>query len=56
VKRLHRIRVANIHLGGLPEGAWRHLSPSERDQLLRDLHHPKKASKAIKARPEHARE
>jgi pseudouridine synthase len=56
VKRLHRIRVANIHLGGLPEGAWRHLTPSERDHLLRDLYHPNKASRAVNVRPGHARE
>ena len=34
VKRLKRIRMAHIHLGDLPEGAWRHLSPIETKRLI----------------------
>jgi len=34
VKRLKRIRMAHIHLGNLPEGAWRHLTPAETRRLL----------------------
>jgi len=37
VVRLKRIRVANIHLGKLPVGAWRHLSPKEEKTLLQSL-------------------
>lgn len=37
VKRLERIRVMNIHLGDLPVGTWRHLSPTEESQLMRML-------------------
>lgn len=33
VKRLKRIRMAHIHLGDLPEGAWRHLTRSEMKRL-----------------------
>jgi len=33
VKRLKRIRMAHIHLGDLPEGAWRHLTHSEMKRL-----------------------
>ena len=34
VKQLKRIRIAHIHLGGLPEGAWRHLTRAETKQLM----------------------
>ena len=34
VKRLKRIRIAHIHLGNLPEGAWRHLTAAETRRLL----------------------
>lgn len=37
VRRLQRIRVSQIRLGDLPEGAWRFLTPSEKDKLLRDI-------------------
>jgi 23S rRNA pseudouridine2605 synthase/23S rRNA pseudouridine2604 synthase len=37
VSRLKRIRMANIRLGKLPPGAWRHLTETERKQLLRGL-------------------
>lgn len=37
VKRLERIRVMNIHLGDLPVGTWRHLTPTEESQLMRML-------------------
>ena len=34
---LKRVRVANIKLGSLPPGRWRHLAPKEKDELLRLL-------------------
>lgn len=34
VKRLQRIRVAQVRLGSLPEGAWRHLTLQEKKKLL----------------------
>lgn len=37
VTRLKRIRVANIRLGSLPPGAWRHLTANEKRILLSEL-------------------
>ncbi|MFO7716832.1 pseudouridine synthase [Desulfosarcina sp.] len=37
VVALERIRVADLKLGGLSPGAWRHLSPRETRQLLKQL-------------------
>ena len=37
VVRLKRIRVANIRLGNLPTGAWRHLTAAEKKALLRGI-------------------
>ncbi len=34
VVELKRIRVANVRLGNLPEGKWRHLSEAEKKHLL----------------------
>ena len=33
VKRLKRVRIMNVHLGGLPSGHWRYLSPEEIDLI-----------------------
>lgn len=49
VKRLHRVRVAHIHLGTLPEGAWRHLTPAEIKKLRRGLEDPGGPEKPVKA-------
>ena len=35
VVSLKRIRIANIKLGNLPSGSWRHLTPAEREGLLK---------------------
>ena len=37
VTALKRVRVANIKLGDLPEGAWRHLTKKELEQLLKSI-------------------
>jgi 23S rRNA pseudouridine2605 synthase/23S rRNA pseudouridine2604 synthase len=37
VTRLKRIRILNIRLGGLPEGAWRYLNEKEKKSLLNTL-------------------
>ena len=37
VTALKRVRVANIELGDLPEGAWRHLTEKEIQQLLKSI-------------------
>jgi pseudouridine synthase len=37
VTDLKRIRVANIRLGNLAEGAWRYLSEQEKEELLQNL-------------------
>ncbi|MDF1591767.1 MAG: pseudouridine synthase [Desulfobacterales bacterium] len=37
VTDLKRIRVANIRLGNLAEGAWRYLSEREKEELLQNL-------------------
>jgi pseudouridine synthase len=34
VTHLQRIRIANIRLGKLPEGKWRHLDENEKKQLI----------------------
>lgn len=35
VTSLKRIRIANIKLGNLPSGSWRHLTESEKENLLK---------------------
>lgn len=35
VTRLHRLRMANLTLGNLPAGKWRHLTAEESEQLVR---------------------
>lgn len=37
VTELQRIRIANIHLGELSEGSWRHLTKTELKPLLKSL-------------------
>lgn len=37
VKTLKRIRIMHIHLGTLPTGKWRYLTPQEMDELDRAL-------------------
>jgi 23S rRNA pseudouridine2605 synthase/23S rRNA pseudouridine2604 synthase len=37
VTALKRVRVANIDLGDLPEGAWRHLTEREIKTLLKSI-------------------
>ncbi|WP_372681392.1 pseudouridine synthase [Desulfosarcina sp.] len=37
VVRLHRIRVADLKLGSLGKGSWRHLRQGERRKLLKQL-------------------
>ncbi|CAH0122736.1 23S rRNA pseudouridine(2604) synthase RluF [Paenibacillus sp. CECT 9249] len=39
VRKLKRIRIMNIHLGPLASGAWRDLTPEEREQLGRTLNY-----------------
>ncbi len=39
VTRLKRIRVSNVKLGRLPEGAWRNLTEKEKEELL-SFYHP----------------
>jgi 23S rRNA pseudouridine2605 synthase/23S rRNA pseudouridine2604 synthase len=34
---LKRIRIANIELGNLPLGRWRHLTKKEKDDLFKSL-------------------
>jgi 16S rRNA U516 pseudouridylate synthase RsuA-like enzyme len=34
---LRRIRIANIELGSLPLGRWRHLTKKENDDLFKAL-------------------
>jgi 23S rRNA pseudouridine2604 synthase len=43
VRRLQRVRIMNIHLGGLGKGQWRDLTKAELDELFKDLdYQPKK--------------
>jgi 23S rRNA pseudouridine2604 synthase len=41
VKILKRIRIMHIHLGTLPTGKWRYLTPQEMDELEKALEHAK---------------
>lgn len=41
VKTLKRIRIMHIHLGTLPTGKWRYLTPQEMDELEKALVHAK---------------
>lgn len=41
VKILKRIRIMHIHLGTLPTGKWRYLTPQEMDELEKALIHAK---------------
>jgi len=41
VKTLKRIRIMHIHLGTLPIGKWRYLTPQEMDELEKALEHAK---------------
>jgi len=40
VTRLERLRTANIRLGKLPPGAWRHLTETEKKKLLKGVSDP----------------
>lgn len=40
VTRLERVRMADVKLGKLPSGAWRHLTAGEKKALLRKLTEP----------------
>lgn len=37
VMRLKRLRMANVRLGSLPPGAWRHITAAEKKKLLQGL-------------------
>lgn len=39
VRRLKRVRIMNIRLGGLAVGRWRDLSPQELDELFTNISH-----------------
>lgn len=50
VKRIKRVRIASLRLGGLAAGDWRHLTQNEvntlrREKSLRRVHPPKPASR-----------
>ncbi|NLF39158.1 rRNA pseudouridine synthase [bacterium] len=51
VVKLKRVRIENLRLGAMPPGAWRHLTPRERIELLRrtGLHDARRAAKNPKA-------
>jgi pseudouridine synthase len=40
VVNLKRIRIANIKLGNLPSGAWRHLTRKETEHLIEAVSKP----------------
>ncbi|PZD96416.1 23S rRNA pseudouridine(2604) synthase RluF [Paenibacillus sambharensis] len=39
VRKLKRLRIMNIHLGELPTGKWRDLTPEEKSELFRELNY-----------------
>ena len=43
VLELKRIRIMNIHLGSLAEGAYRHMTPREYEELIQGLASPKES-------------
>jgi pseudouridine synthase len=49
VVRLKRISFANIRLGDLAEGTWRHLSEKEKRRLLAPLEHETQADRSSRA-------
>jgi 23S rRNA pseudouridine2604 synthase len=48
VLKLKRIRIMNIHLGDLPTGAWRYLTPQELRELNQLIKHSVKTEEASK--------
>jgi 23S rRNA pseudouridine2604 synthase len=48
VMKLKRIRIMNIHLGAMPTGAWRYLTPEELSGLNKLLQHSIKTEEASK--------
>lgn len=42
VRRLKRVRIMNIRLGGLAVGRWRDLTSQEMDELLKSISHERK--------------
>lgn len=42
VRKLKRVRIMNIRLGGLAVGRWRDLTPQETDELFRTISHERK--------------
>jgi len=44
VESLKRVRVSNIRIGNLKEGAWRYLSDKEKSILLKDLDQAKRSN------------
>ena len=48
VMKLKRIRIMNIHLGDLPTGAWRYLTPEEFRELNQLIKHSVKTEEASK--------
>jgi len=55
VVRLNRIRIMNVHLGKLPVGHWRYLTPEELDTIQKMVSESSKteeASKIERKRPE----
>lgn len=50
VTRLQRIRVMNIHLDGIATGAWRFLTDSEKDILLKAVEGSRKVAAPRRAR------
>lgn len=48
VMKLKRVRIMNIHLGDLPTGSWRYLTPSELRELMGLVSHSIKTEEASK--------
>lgn len=55
VTRLKRVRIMNVHLGGLPVGHWRYLTPEEVELIQKMVAESKGTEEASQLTPEERR-
>ncbi len=51
VTKLRRVRIMNVHLGGLPQGHWRYLTAEETEGIMRMVANSNKEASASKLPP-----
>jgi 23S rRNA pseudouridine2604 synthase len=52
VTKLRRVRIMNVHLGGLKQGQWRYLTPEEIEGMMRLVADSRQDEAASLKRPE----